>query len=241
MAGRVLIKICGVTNARDACRAADVGVDVVGLNSYERSPRHVDRQNASEILSSLPSEVVPCAVFVNETSGSMRRRLEAEPRLRVAQWHGDGRPPLPERLALVPAFAVRDETDLAGVRQYLDMCEENSILPVAILVEGDSGGSYGGTGRAAPWALLADFEVPVPIILAGGLTAENVAEAIRIVRPDIVDVASGVESSPGKKDAAKMERFVAEVRQMSERIETRQRLAGWPSISIQDRTNQRKI
>src|SRR5262249_35646396 len=109
-----------------------------------------------------------------------------------------------------------------------------------ILLEGDTGSGYGGTGRCAPWALLANFEVPVPLILAGGLTPENVAEAIRIVRPDIVDTASGVESSPGQKDAVKMERFVAQVREMSERIETRHRLKGWPSISIQDRTITKK-
>src|SRR5262249_11464967 len=166
----------------------------------------------------------------------MRRHLQAEARLRIAQWHGDGLPPLADDLALVPAFAVRDEKSLAGVRQYLDLCREQNKLPAAILVEGDTGGRYGGTGRVAPWALLADLEVPVPLMLAGGLTPENVAEAIRIVRPDIVDTASGVESSPGQKDGGKIQRFVAQVREMSERIDTRQRLNGWPSISIQDRT-----
>jgi phosphoribosylanthranilate isomerase len=236
MAGRVLIKICGVTNAPDACRAAEVGADAVGLNFYERSPRYVGKRRSAEVLSSLPSEVVPCAVFVNETCDAMRRHLDAEPRLRLAQWHGDGGPPVPERLALVPAFAVRDEKSLVQIREYLDLCHERGMMPAAILVEGDTGSSFGGAGRAAPWALLADFEVPAPLILAGGLTPDNVAEAIRIVRPDIVDTASGVESSPGQKDAGKLERFVAQVREMSERLETRQRLKGWASISIQDRT-----
>jgi phosphoribosylanthranilate isomerase len=236
MAGRVLIKICGVTNAPDACRAAELGVDLVGLNFYERSPRRADESRRREILSSLPTEVVACGVFVNKTGDAMRRCLETEQRLQVAQWHGDGMPPLAERLALVPAFAVRDEKSLADIRRYLDLSMERDMMPAAVLVEGDSGSSYGGTGRQAPWALLADFEVPVPLILAGGLTPENVAEAIRIVRPDIVDTASGVESSPGQKDADKMQRFVAQVREMSERIETRQRLKRWPSISIQDRT-----
>jgi phosphoribosylanthranilate isomerase len=234
MAGRVLIKICGVTNAPDACRAAELGADAVGLNFYERSPRHVDREKSAEILNALPAEVVAYGVFVNESSDAMRQRLESQPILRVAQWHGDGRPPMPDRLALVPAVSVRDKKSLAAIREYLDRCKEHNVMPRAILVEGDTGGRYGGTGRVAPWALVADWEVPVPLILAGGLTPENVAEAIRIVRPDIVDAASGVESLPGKKDAGKMERFVAEVRQMSERIETRQRLTGWPSISIQE-------
>jgi phosphoribosylanthranilate isomerase len=240
MAGRVLIKICGVTNAPDACRAAELGADLVGLNFYERSPRRADERRRREILSSLPAEVIACGVFVNETGDSMRRRLEAEPRLQVAQWHGDGMPPLAERLALVPAFAVRDQKSLADIRRYLDLSIERDMRPAAILVEGDSGSSYGGTGRLAPWALLAEFEVPVPLILAGGLTPENVAGGIRIVRPDMVDTASGVEKSPGQKDVAKMERFVAQVCEMSERIETRQRLKGWPSISIQDRTNTKK-
>jgi len=236
MARRVLIKMWGVTNAPDASRAAELGADAVGLNFYEHSPRHVDEPGSAEILSSLPAEVVACAVFVNESSDFMRQRLQAESRLRVAQWHGDGRPPLADRLALMPAFGVRDEKSLADIREYLDLCEEQNMMPAAILVEGDTGESYGGTGRAAPWALLADFEVPVPLILAGGLTPENVAEAIRIVRPDIVDTASGVESSPGQKDAGKMERFVARVREMSERVETRRRLERWPSISIHHRT-----
>jgi phosphoribosylanthranilate isomerase len=237
MAGRVLIKICGVTNAPDASRAAELGADLVGLNFYERSPRHVDEPRAREILSALPAEVVACGVFANETDDSMHRRLEVEPRLRVAQWHGDGQPPVVKRLALVPAFGIRDQKSLADIRRYLHLCEERNAMPAAILIEGDTGSRYGGTGRLAPWALLADFEVPVPLILAGGLTPENVAEAIRIVRPDIVDTASGVESSPGQKDAGKMERFVAQVREMSERFETRQRLKQWPSISIHHRNN----
>jgi len=232
MADRVLIKICGVTNARDACRAAELGADAIGLNFYKRSPRHVSKEAAAEILPALPDHVVACAVFVNESVDSMCRQLTAEPRLRVAQWHGDGRPPQADRFALVPAFAIRDEKSLADIREYIRLCEERDLMPAAILVEGDVGKSYGGTGRIAPWALLADFEVPVPLILAGGLTPENVAEAIRIVRPDIVDTASGVESLPGKKDAGTMERFVAQAREMSERIETRQRLKRWPSISI---------
>jgi phosphoribosylanthranilate isomerase len=235
MAGRVLVKICGVANASDACRAAELGADAVGLNFYERSPRRVDKGAALKILSSLPAEVVACGVFVNESGDSLRRRLEAEPRLQVAQWHGDGWPPLADGFALVPAFAIRDLKSLAGIREYLDRCHESEMMPAAILVEGDSGSKYGGTGRAAPWALLADFEVSVPLILAGGLTPENVAEAIRIVRPDVVDTASGIESAPGQKDAGKMDRFVAQVREMSERIETRQRLKGWPSISIHHR------
>ena len=113
----------------------------------------------------------------------------------------------------IPAFAVQDATSLLQITSHLEKWRSLGDVPAAILVDAHVPGQYGGTGQVAPWHLLVDFDPGVPLILAGGLTPENVAEAIRIVRPYAVDVASGVESSPGKKDPDKMRRFIDAVRE----------------------------
>jgi phosphoribosylanthranilate isomerase len=131
-------------------------------------------------------------------------------RLTTIQWHGDEHEPwdaFPFRY--VPAFSVRDRDGLAAIERFLARAREGDRLPAAVLIDGHRAGLYGGTGQAAPWELLSDFRPGVPVILAGGLTPENVAEAVRIVRPYAVDVASGVESSPGRKGPDKVERFIA--------------------------------
>ena len=132
--------------------------------------------------------------------------------IRTVQMHGD----LPETLSSgprwIPAFALRDAASLVKITTYLERLQSAGIVPAAVLVDAHFPGQFGGTGQTAPWHLLADFQPGVPVILAGGLTPDNVAEAIRVVRPYAVDVASGVESSPGKKDADKMCRFVDAVR-----------------------------
>jgi phosphoribosylanthranilate isomerase len=112
----------------------------------------------------------------------------------------------------IRAFAVRDQTDLQQITAQLELFRALTELPQGVLVDAHVPGMHGGTGQTAPWQLLAGFDPGVPVILAGGLTPENVAEAIRMVRPYAVDVASGVESSPGKKDADKLVRFIAAVR-----------------------------
>ena len=113
-------------------------------------------------------------------------------------------------LRVIPAFTVRDRQSLQAITDYLDVCARRDQPPAAILVDAHVPGSFGGTGQTLPWELLADFSPGVPLILAGGLTPDNVARAIRMVRPYAVDVASGVESSPGKKDAELMKRFIDE-------------------------------
>jgi len=110
---------------------------------------------------------------------------------------------------VIPAFPVRDASSLAAVTSYIEACRALGRLPAAVLLDGHAPGQHGGTGRIAPWELIAAYRPGVPVILAGGLTPENVADAVRIVRPYAIDVASGVESAPGVKDAEKMRRFVA--------------------------------
>jgi phosphoribosylanthranilate isomerase len=205
----VRIKICGITNEQDACRATELGADAIGLNFYARSPRCVNEETAARIARILPPFVEPVGLFVNEPVDEIVARVRRLGFLRTIQWHGDRHdlPPVGP-FPFVPAFPVKDRDDLASVTGYLEKCRAANRLPAAILIDGHAPGAYGGTGRNAAWAALADFRPDVPLILAGGLTAENVAEAIRLVRPYAVDVASGVESSPGRKDAEKIRKFI---------------------------------
>lgn len=205
------IKICGVTHPEDAVLAADLGADALGLNLFRGSKRHVTRDIARDIVAVLPPFVEPVALFVNEPV-DRAAHVANELGLRTVQWHGDEPPLPPDTCRFIPAFAIAEPADLARVIAYLNFCEEDDALPAAVLLDGHAPGQYGGTGRTAPWHLLAGFDPGVPVILAGGLTPENVAEAIRLVRPYAVDVAGGVESSPGKKDPDKLRRFIDAVR-----------------------------
>lgn len=208
------IKICGITSETDARQAALLGADAIGLNFYAKSPRCVDFAVAPLILRSLPPLVEPVGVFANERIRNACEILHKVGMIRVLQWHGENRElcdPFPFRL--ISAFPVREQKDLLAITRYLDTCAGLGQLPAAILVDGQAAGQYGGTGQQAPWKLLAGFKSAVPMILAGGLHANNVAEAIRIVRPFGVDTASGVESSPGVKDIEKMRRFIGNARE----------------------------
>jgi phosphoribosylanthranilate isomerase len=212
MAHHLRIKICGVTTPDGARAAADLGADAVGLNFFEGTPRHVIPAIAERILRVLPPLVEAVGVFVNTP---LREAFAVcQPLgIRTIQQHGD-----PKEMSdafpfrLVPAFPLRDAASLTAVTRYLDVCRGLGRPPAAVLLDGHAAGQYGGTGRTAPWDLLASFRPGVPVILAGGLTPENVAEAVRTVRPYAVDVAGGVESAPGRKDLEKMRRFIAAAR-----------------------------
>jgi phosphoribosylanthranilate isomerase len=213
------IKICGVTTPADACDAAQLGADAVGLNFYPPSPRRVDAAAAVRILAELPAFVEPIALFVEEPLSRIAERLEALPRVRTVQRHGrHGEPEDGARFRVLPAFAVRDADSLDEVRRYVQRSRALGRLPPAVLADAHVPGLHGGTGRTAPWDLLAGFEMGAPLILAGGLTPDNVAEAVRVVRPYAVDVASGVESAPGRKDVEKMRRFIQNAREAAARL-----------------------
>ena len=205
------IKICGITSVEDGVAAAFAGADAIGLNFYSNSPRCIDFATAKQIVNALPPFVESVGLFVNETLADACRSLEGIGGVRTIQWHGDQLTPSdvwPYRV--IPAFSIRDANSLQQINAFLDVCRDMHNLPAAILVDANVPGEYGGTGQKAPWNLLADFRPGVPVVLAGGLTQENVAEAVRLVRPYAVDVASGVEFAPGRKDRDKMRRFVAE-------------------------------
>ena len=206
------IKICGVTTAEDARFAAEAGADAIGLNFYPQSPRYLAPQQAVKVLRAVPPFTSSIGVFVE-----MRLRqacaVSYQLGLRGIQTYDDyspGEDSFP--FAYIPAFRVKDADDLGHIRRYVEQATTLGRRPDAVLVDSRVDGQMGGTGQVAPWSILASFDPGVPVILAGGLTPENVAEAITIVRPWGVDVASGVESSPGKKDRARISQFIGAVR-----------------------------
>jgi phosphoribosylanthranilate isomerase len=204
----VRIKICGVTTPEDARMAADAGADAVGLNFYPKSPRFVTPTQAAALVRALPAFTATVGVYV----GMPIRQVCAiayQLGLRGVQTYDD-QPPAedPFPFAHVPAFRVKDAAGLEHVRKFVGESTALGRRPAAVLIDSHVEGQMGGTGHAAPWQLLVGFDPGVPVILAGGLTPENVAEAISLVRPWGVDVASGVESAPGRKDFEKVARFV---------------------------------
>jgi phosphoribosylanthranilate isomerase len=208
------IKICGITSPEDARAAGAAGADAIGLNFHQGGPRCIDLATAKRIMQVLPPFVEPVAVFTDPTTlGQLYLNLGC----RYIQWHGelDDMPEFsPGALAmfrLIVAFRIGDRASIAAAQRWIN-ARSNSTLPAAILIDGYKKDMPGGTGTVVPWSLLADIKPRVPLILAGGLTPENVAEAVRTVRPYAVDVASGVESSPGKKDMDKIKRFIDNAR-----------------------------
>jgi phosphoribosylanthranilate isomerase len=204
------VKICGVTTPDDARMAAEAGADAVGLNFYPPSPRYLSPHLAASVVRSLSAFVAPIGVFVNVP---LRQAcaISFQLGLRGIQTVDD-RPQTEDAFpfAHIPAFRVKDKDDLPAIREFAEKCK-----PAAVLIDSHVPGQMGGTGVTAPWQLLAGFVPGVPLILAGGLTPDNVAEAIRVVKPWGVDVASGVESSPGVKDPSKVRDFLSAVRSAS--------------------------
>lgn len=212
------IKICGITNVEDALAAVDAGADAIGLNFYRDSKRCVSIDVARQIVDAVGSRADLIGVFVNEPAEQIRQ-LCHDVGLHVIQLHGD-EPPEFLRLLNQDHDLIRarrlDERGLSAIADDLQACSDLAgFCPDAILIDAALPGQFGGTGHQADWQQLANDRTvlgDIRLILAGGLTPVNVAEAIRIVRPHAVDVASGVESAPGRKDSGKMRDFVAAAR-----------------------------
>jgi phosphoribosylanthranilate isomerase len=204
----IRVKICGVTTPADAVFAAENGADSVGLNFYSKSPRYITGQLAESIVRELAPFSIAVGVFVGTPDALIGEAVQ-QLGLRGVQTYTAEPPDLDFfPAAHIPAFRVKDEADLAAIRRFIGALRELGRPPAAVLVDAHVPGSFGGTGHRAPWDLLAGFAPGVPLILAGGLTPENVAGAIRAVRPWGVDVASGVESAPGRKDPGKVRAFL---------------------------------
>jgi len=197
----IRVKICGITNARDARMAARLGADALGFNFYRHGPRCTTKERARAIVASLPPFVTPVGVFVNEDADTVMETCDFCG-ISVVQLHGDEPPRYLDRLSRfirIKAFRIREEHDLRVLERY---------RAEALLLDAHVPGKFGGTGETFRWELAQEGARFGPIILAGGLTPENVAEAVTTARPYAVDVASGVESSPGRKDRALLTAFI---------------------------------
>ncbi|MBL9163138.1 MAG: phosphoribosylanthranilate isomerase [Planctomycetaceae bacterium] len=230
------IKICGITNVEDAISAVDAGADAIGLNFYEKSPRCVRLPDARIISDSATGGTLSYGVFVNHSIDDVAR-IREQANLDGLQFHGDESAELVahwcqtfhDRMwgefprSLVIRARRLDARGLQAISEDLETCRAAGGCPTAILIDSAIPGHYGGSGQTLSWSGVVDYQRwlgDVPLILAGGLTPDNVAEAIRIVRPAAVDVASGVESSPGKKDLSKVRDFVAAAQAAFESLES---------------------
>jgi phosphoribosylanthranilate isomerase len=206
------IKICGITTVDDGLMVARAGADAVGLNFYAKSSRHVEVDQAARIVESLGAEVLKVGVFVN-ASGEDICRIFDQTGLDLVQLHGDEPPEFLARLggrAVMRAFRI-GPGGLEPVNNYLGQCRRLGCLPRMTLLDSHAKGAYGGTGAVADWSVVSGYPAEgwqPPLVLAGGLTAENVSEAISAVRPEAVDTASGVESRPGQKSAPLLKAFI---------------------------------
>lgn len=199
------VKICGVTNVADALAAAEAGADMIGLMFYEHSPRHVSIATAAEISRALPPFVLRVGVFVDPQEALVTRAI-GDCNLTLLQFHGDEPSDFCTQFGLMTVKALR-------VRDAQSLDQLANFQTDAFLLDAHSKSGLGGTGEKFNWDLAVEAQkFGKPIFLAGGLTPENVADAVKQVRPFAVDVSSGVESAPGIKDHAKVRAFIEAVR-----------------------------
>ncbi|HSB34859.1 MAG TPA: phosphoribosylanthranilate isomerase [Nitrospirota bacterium] len=203
----IKIKICGITNLEDALAAAAAGADALGFNFYKKSPRFIEPVKAAEIIAQLPPFIMPVGVFVNEREEKIRE-IQALTCMQAIQLHGDESPEFCQRLdgRVIKAFQVKDKESLQNMAHY---------RVAAYLLDSYREGVRGGTGVTFDWHLAVVAKTFGKVILAGGLTPENVAEAVKLVQPYGVDVAGGVEREKGIKDHTKLRKFITEVRRAS--------------------------
>jgi len=210
----ILVKICGITNWPDAKAACDAGANMLGFNFYEKSLRRVSTVEAATMRAKLPQSVQAVGLFVNANPAEINS-LHAFVRFTAAQLHGDEPPAIVSEVSrtvpVIKAFRVAADFPPSTLDKYHDA--------FAFLLDGARAGQFGGTGANADWNVSRRAAAAHRIILAGGLTPENVGAAIRSVRPYAVDVAGGVESKPGKKDHARMKAFIDEVRRAEEQLQ----------------------
>ncbi len=205
----IRIKICGITNLEDALLAADLGADALGFIFYPKSPRHVAPETAREIIAQLPPFVASVGVFVDEDAGVVHD-LAARVGLDWVQLHGQESPDYCRGLGrrVIKGFRIKDEKSLVELENYHDAVQ-------AFLLDAYKKGQVGGTGEVFDWQLARKAQRYGRIILAGGLTPENVAQAIATAQPQAVDAASGTEAAPGRKDPVKLLAFFKAVRSVS--------------------------
>jgi phosphoribosylanthranilate isomerase len=203
----VKVKICGITSVADGLAAAEAGADMVGLMFYDKSPRCISFATGSEISRALSPFIVKVGVFVNPDEDTVMRAI-GECGVTLLQFHGEETPEFCAQFGVMSmkAFRVRAAESLLALPNY---------ATDAYLLDAYSPDAHGGTGAKFNWELaIAAKQHGKPIFLAGGLTPENVGAAVRQVQPFGVDVSSGVESAPGKKDPAKVHAFIQAAKQI---------------------------
>jgi len=198
----VRIKICGITNLEDALRIARLKPDAFGFVFYKKSPRYILPEKAKEIIRQIPRGIKKVGVFVNERQGKIKS-IAAKLKLDLLQFHGDESLQFCAKFKnykIIKAWRIKDKNSLKNIKRY----------PVwGFLFDSYQKNKFGGTGGRFNWKLIKDIKLPGKhIFLSGGLDAVNVKKAIRLIRPNWVDVSSTVESRPGKKDYNKVKKFI---------------------------------
>ena len=198
------VKICGITRQQDALAAAKAGADAIGLQFYKKSVRYVTPEEAVQIRKQLPPFISIVGVFVNAEREEIQRITELI-RLDYIQLHGDEGP---DSYRDLPARTIKT----VRVGSQNDLCGLNDFPADALLLDAKVGDQYGGTGQRFDWSLLHGLTTSLPLILAGGLRPDNIAEAVKATNPHAVDVSSGVESAPAIKSYDKMRVFIQRAR-----------------------------
>jgi len=201
-----LVKICGITNLQDALMAVEAGADALGFNFYRPSPRYVEPAVAREIIEELPHEVLKVGVFVNEETPESLLEIARAVGIKALQLHGDESPEY--CAALGDWFLIK----VLSQQQLIDGALEDYNVSAVMIDAGDKD-TRGGTGRVVDWSLAARFRNVVPkLFLAGGLSPQNIQEAIAVVQPYAVDACSRLEDSPGKKNHELVREFISKSR-----------------------------
>ena len=205
------VKICGITNAEDAAVAVEAGADALGFVFYRKSPRYIEPTLARQIIMNLPPLVIPVGVFVDEDQQVIRSLMD-DCGLEIAQLHGNESAVYCKELGrtILKALRVKDRSTFLALAEYRGRAGVRGFV-----LDAFSEQAYGGTGQMIDWQLAAEAAKAANILLAGGLTPDNVTKAIQAVHPYGVDVSSGVERAPGKKDHEKVRAFIQAVRVVS--------------------------
>jgi len=201
------IKICGIKHLDDALKAIECGADAIGLIFVEKSPRYVSLTDARVIAESLPPFVTVVGLFMDASEETVREALKVVP-LNLLQFHGDESPEFCDQFEMpyIKVLRMRENVNVVAFAQEYPNA-------AGILLDTYHKGVAGGTGQSFDWSLIPE-NIPLPLILAGGLNPENVASAVETVKPYAVDVSSGVESEPAIKDHKKIEQFIKEVQRV---------------------------
>jgi len=205
----VKVKICGITNLDDAMAAADFGADALGFVFFKKSPRYISPANAKKIIKKLPPFISTAGVFVNEDKNTIRKTVSLAG-INIIQLHGEEPPAacrFPEHL-VIKAIRVKSINNLEIISKYRDKVS-------AFLLDTYTPEGFGGTGQIFNWDIAVEAKKLGRVILAGGLSPENIEKAVRLAHPYAVDVSSGVEAEKGRKDHLKMKLFIERAKSVS--------------------------